>query len=132
MRYHSASMPTERTTRQRLAVRRTLETAGTPLRAQEVLVGAAEAVPGIGLATVYRALKAMIESGDVVTVALPGDTPRYELSHDEHHHHFSCRGCGQVFEVDGCPGDLSTLAPEGFAVEAHEVVLYGRCAGCLS
>jgi Fur family ferric uptake transcriptional regulator len=125
--------PTERSTRQRLAVRRALEVTRTPMRAQDIhLAAAAAGAPGIGLATVYRALKALLASGEVTTVELPGDTPRYELAHRHHHHHFSCRACGRVFEVDGCPGDLSTLAPAGFAVDDHEVVLYGRCAGCLA
>ncbi len=86
----------------------------------------------IGLATVYRSLKALIEAGDVAVVTLPGDTPRYELAHLHHHHHFHCRACGGVFEVEGCPGDLAALAPSGFAVDGHEVVLYGRCARCAS
>ena len=93
---------------------------------------AARKAPGIGLATVYRSLKALIEAGDVAVVTLPGDTPRYELAHLHHHHHFHCRACGGVFEVEGCPGDLAALAPSGFAVDGHEVVLYGRCARCAS
>ncbi len=109
-----------------------LEVSGAPMRAQEIQDAADRGAPGIGLATVYRALKWLIHSGDVVLVELPGDTPRYELAHQHHHHHFSCRSCGRVFEVDGCPGDLAKLAPQGFAVESHEVVLYGRCAGCVS
>jgi len=126
-------MPPERSTRQRLAVRRALEETRAPMRAQDVQAVAAASVPGIGLATVYRALKSLIQSGDAVLVELPGDTPRYELAHHHHHHHFSCRACGQVFEMDGCPGDdLATLAPRGFAVDGHEVVLYGRCAQCLA
>lgn len=134
MHYHYYIMPPERAraTRQRLAVRRALELTRTPLRAQDVHAQATASVPGIGLATVYRALKSLIEAGDVVPVELPGDTPRYELAHHHHHHHFSCRECGQVFEVDGCPADLETLAPQGFAVDGHEVVLYGRCAECLA
>lgn len=102
------------------------------MRAQDIHLAAAAGVPGIGLATVYRALKSLISGGEVVTVELPGDTPRYELAHTHHHHHFHCRTCGGVFEVPGCPGDLSALAPSGFAVDGHEVVLYGRCEGCLS
>jgi Fur family ferric uptake transcriptional regulator len=35
-----------------------------------------------------------------------------------------------MFEVDDCPGGFGALAPGGFHVEAHEVILYGLCAGC--
>jgi Fur family transcriptional regulator, ferric uptake regulator len=105
---------------------------GVPLRALEIHRHAAQAVPGIGLATVYRTLRALQEAGDVTVVALPGDTPRYELAHLHHHHHFRCRACGGVFEVAGCPGNLAALAPAGFAVDDHDVVLYGRCARCVA
>jgi len=123
---------TDRKTRQREAVRDALRDANAPVRAQEIQQAASLTAPGIGLATVYRSLKAMIAAGDVTAVVLPGDTRRYELAHLQHHHHFQCRGCGRVFEVEGCPTDLATLAPNGFVVEGHEVVLYGRCVGCVS
>lgn len=113
-------------------MRAALEASGVPLRAQEIHRHAALAVPGIGLATVYRTLRVLQEAGEVAVVALPGDTPRYELAHLHHHHHFRCRACGGVFEVEGCPGDLAALAPAGFAVDDHEVVLYGRCARCVA
>ena len=125
-------MPPERQTRQRAAVRGALEATLVPMRAQEIRAVAARKAPGIGLATVYRTLKSLIETGDVALVTLPGETPRYELAHLHHHHHFHCRGCGGVYEVEGCPGDLAALAPSGFSVDGHEVVLYGRCARCLA
>jgi Fur family ferric uptake transcriptional regulator len=48
-----------------------------------------------------------------------------------HHHHFQCTRCQRVFDVDACPGDLSGLAPPGFAVEDHDLTLYGRCKECV-
>lgn len=73
----------------------------------------------------------MVEDGSVALVRLPGDSARYELADLDHHHHFRCRACERVFEVDGCPGDLAGLAPKGFQVDAHDVVLFGRCAACV-
>ncbi len=124
-------MSLERQTSQRAAVKGALEATHVPMRAQDIPADAARRAPGIGLATVYRALKALIEAGEVAVVTLPGETPRYELAHLHHHHHFHCRACGGVFEVEGCPGDLAALAPNGFSVDGHEVVLYGRCARCV-
>jgi Fur family ferric uptake transcriptional regulator len=120
----------ERNTRQRDAVRGTLASKRSPMSAAEIHRAAARRVPGIGLATVYRTLKALLEAKEIVPVALPGDTPRYELATLGHHHHFHCRVCGRVFEIEGCPANLSRLAPRGFAVDGHELVLYGRCTGC--
>ncbi|MBM3408011.1 MAG: transcriptional repressor, partial [Betaproteobacteria bacterium] len=92
---------------------------------------AQQQVPGISLATVYRNLRILADEGELVQVKLPGESPRYELSGREHHHHFQCRYCQRAFEVYGCPGTLAHLAPPGFLVEDHEVILYGQCSGCI-
>lgn len=120
----------ERLTRQRDAIQTVLAEAGRPLTPQELLDAARSRVAGIGIATVYRNIKAMVESGEIVAVPLPGEAPRYELAGNEHHHHFYCRCCDRVFEVHGCPGDMKRLAPPGFQVQAHELMLYGLCAEC--
>lgn len=120
----------ERATRQRAAIAEALKRANRPVSPRELLEEARTAVPTLGPATVYRTLRAMVEEGAAVAVELPGEPPRYELAHLGHHHHFRCRACDRVFEVEGCPGDLAALAPAGFRVEAHEVVLFGRCAAC--
>ncbi len=119
-----------RRTRQRGAIRTAIQNAGRPLLPLEVLGQAKRAVPTLGLATVYRALKALVADGEIVTVAMPGEPPRYEPTPSSHHHHFQCRRCRRVFEVAACPGNLARLAPSGFRVDAHELVLYGRCRRC--
>jgi Fur family ferric uptake transcriptional regulator len=120
----------QRDTRQRRAIRRALETSGRPLSPQELLAAAHRQVPGLGLATVYRNLKALVEDGEVVAVALPGEAPRYEPAGKDHHHHFRCRRCDRLFEVTGCRPAPFGRPPRGFVVESHEVVWYGRCASC--
>jgi Fur family ferric uptake transcriptional regulator len=120
----------ERATRQNTAIRQAIAAAGRPLSPTEVLEAAREQVAGLGLATVYRNLKALVDSHVVQVVTLPGETARYEIAHRGHHHHFRCDGCQKVFDVHECPGDLSGLAPPGFQVERHEITLYGRCSHC--
>ena len=88
--------------------------------------------PGLGIATVYRTLKTWVEEGGLTQVDLPGEAPRYEATGKQHHHHFHCRSCDRVYELEGCPENLRSLTPPGFTLEAHEVVLYGRCAACLA
>jgi Fur family transcriptional regulator, ferric uptake regulator len=123
-------MPAERQTRQRQAIRDAIGDAGVPLSPREILAQAKSRVDGIGMATVYRTLKLLADAGVVQTVEIPGEAPRYELAGKGHHHHFYCKGCGKVFEVDGCPGDFSELTPRGFRLDEHELVLFGKCAGC--
>lgn len=108
-----------------------LEDQGRPLSPAEIRSFAADSAPSLGIATVYRNLARLQEEGRVRPVDVPGVAgARWELSGKAHHHHFHCRSCDGVFEVAECPGALTDLAPPGFQVEAHEIVLYGRCADC--
>ncbi len=121
----------QRRTQQREAIRGALRRAGRPLTPEEVHRAAQGAVPRLGIATVYRNLRTLAGSGWLREVELPGGGPvRYEVAGKHHHHHFHCRGCDRVFEVDDCPGDLRALAPDGFRSESHEIILYGLCARC--
>jgi len=125
-------MALERSTRQRAAILRALEEAEHPMEPVELLAIARGDVPRLGIATVYRAIRDLVDEGTLVPVELPGASARYELAGRDHHHHFHCRLCGRVYEVAGCPGDLSHLAPAGFSLEGHEVVLYGHCRSCVA
>ncbi len=121
----------ERDTPQRRAIREVLTRAGRPMSPAEVLDAGRALTTGLGIATVYRNLKLLTESGWLCSVDLPGETTRYEVSGKPHHHHFLCRECDRAFEVvEHCPGNQRFSAPSGFRVEAHEVVLYGVCATC--
>ncbi|CAN5413518.1 transcriptional repressor [soil metagenome] len=119
-----------RQTNQREAIRRAIDVADRPVTPLEIR-GAAEAeIPGLGIATVYRAIKDLVEEGWLIAVEIPGEPPRYEVASKPHHHHFHCRKCGTVYEVEGCPGDLKKLAPRGFLLEGHELILKGLCRAC--
>lgn len=122
----------ERLTRQRRAIVRAFERARRPLAPPEVHDLARADAPSLGMATVYRALREMEQAGVIVPVRLPGEPARYEHRSlaEEHHHHFHCRRCDRLFDIAGCPGDLTELAPRGFRVRDHELTLYGVCREC--
>ena len=124
----------ERKTRQYEAIIDVIANAGRPLLASEIMTLAQNSVPQLSLATVYRSIKSLQEDGSIKPVLLPGQNPRYEMfeqPHEHaHHHHFQCRACERVFALDACPGNLEKIAPNGFTVEAHEIILYGRCKQC--
>lgn len=120
----------QRTTRQRLAIRRAFEDAGRPLRPQECHDLASAEVPDLGIATVYRNISALVETGWLRVVELPGSPDRYETAGRCHHHHFHCRRCDGVYEVETCPGGFSDLAPKGYRVDDHDLILYGVCSSC--
>ncbi len=119
-----------RHTQQRTAIQSALTRAGRPLSPQELLGEARRVVADLGQATVYRAIKAMLLDKQAVEVKVPGEPNRYEASGKGHHHHFLCRACNRLFEMEGCPGNLQKLAPRGYTVEGHELTLYGRCPTC--
>ena len=120
----------ERNTRQREAIRQAFVQAARPLGTREVLVAAKRDVPGLGIATVYRNLKALMDDGWLEPVELPGEPPRYEPTGKGHHHHFHCKICDRLYDLAGCIGSFKGLVPKGFELERHELVLYGRCGDC--
>ncbi len=140
----------ERHTRQRQAVLDSLASSGRTLSPPEILELARQQAPGLNLSTVYRQVKALESEGQLVKVELPGQPARFEarcrhgagprlrsgsrpaaeaeLPH--HHHHFHCLICNAVVPIHGCPGTMQELAPRGYRVESHDLVLHGRCAQC--
>lgn len=122
-----------RRTSQRRAILRALHDAHGPLTPREVHERARSDQVSLGLATVYRNLARLEEAGDIVAVHLPDDATRFEPSGRGHHHHFRCRRCRRVFELDAdCPVTIleGLTLPGGFHVEDHALTLYGTCAAC--
>jgi len=101
-----------------------------PLTPMEIWEEAQRRIPRLGIATVYRALKQFVEEGQVRVVDIPGAPPHYESTARQHHHFFFCTRCHRLFNLVGCVRGLLGLAPAGFKVKRHEIVLYGDCAEC--
>ena len=68
----------ERRTRQRAALKEAIERAARPLTPQEILEAGQAVVPGLGIATVYRNVKALLAEGWLQKVEMPGSADRYE------------------------------------------------------
>lgn len=62
----------ERNTRQRDAIRQVFEAVPRPLGPAEVLDYGRKHVSKLGIATVYRTINSLVESGWLVPVELPG------------------------------------------------------------
>ncbi len=120
----------ERTTAQRKAIQQVLEQAGRPLGPPEIFSAARAHAPGLGMATVYRTIKRLLLVGTIAQVELPGEATRYERAGLSHHHHFRCNGCNRVFDLPGCTHAFEAVTPKGFALEGHEIYLFGRCERC--
>ena len=78
-------MAQERSTRQRKAIEDALRGAERPMTPEELLELAKARVPQLGIATVYRAIKDLRDTGEVVAVEVPGHPTCYETAHRGHH-----------------------------------------------
>jgi len=88
----------------------------------------------IGLATVYRAVQTLAESGQVdVLRTQDGESVYRRCARQSHHHHLVCRYCGQTVEIDG-PGAEAwaseVAAAHGFSDVEHTIELIGTCVDC--
>jgi Fur family ferric uptake transcriptional regulator len=106
------------------------ERAKRPLTASEICLEARREIPSLGIATVYRAIKQFVTEGQIRAVEIPGVAPHYERAASRHHHFFLCQQCKRLFDLIGCVRGVGSLAPMGFRVQQHEIVLYGECASC--
>ena len=94
-----------------------------------------EQLPGVGRATVFRALKLLVESGMVCRVLLEDGNLHYQVSHRGHHHHLLCVQCGASQDLVGCDieSPLQQVAVlHNFQVSGHWLEVYGRCQACQS
>lgn len=122
-----------RMSRQRAVIARAIEVITGAFTADGLVAQLREDDPGIGQATVYRAIGALAESGWIQRVgARDGSTLYARCEGGQHHHHLVCTSCGAVTRAE-CPfGEVreSATTPEGFTVTHHEVTLYGLCPNC--
>jgi len=75
-----------------------LDAAFTPL---ELFDRARQHDPQLGLATVYRTVELLRETGSLRQLVRDG-RPSYVRCHAGHHHHLVCTSCGTVEETELC------------------------------
>jgi len=89
--------------------------------------------PDIGRTTVYRTLKLLQAAGLASELALQGQT-RFEHDYKrEHHDHFICNSCGEIFEFSS--PEIERLQDEiaaglDFTIIGHRHQIYGLCRRC--
>ena len=90
-------------------------------------------LPTVSTATVYRNVQELVRAGLIGTLARCGAAVQLEVNPD-HHHHFICRRCGQVWDVYlnqvAATLDRRRSPLNGFKVDRRDVQLHGLCAGC--
>ncbi len=87
----------------------------------------------IGIATIYRTLALLEESGIVSSISLGIQGKKFEIANKPHHDHLICESCGKIveFENEEIEKIQQTVAKEnGFKLTDHLMQLYGICREC--
>ncbi len=88
-------------------------------------------MPSMSLATIYKALDALVDLGLAQEVSATGDIKRYDANMSRHHH-LLCTGCGAIRDFDD--EALDRVAPPrrlgGFVPHSVSVQISGLCSSC--
>jgi Fur family ferric uptake transcriptional regulator len=120
--------------RQRDRIVETFFAMGGHVSVEELVARVRRIDPRISVATVYRTMKLLAESGLAVARQFGGGQARYEAASGKpHHDHLICTRCGEIVEfanarIESLQENIAKR--HGFEVESHKLELYGRCASC--
>jgi Fur family transcriptional regulator, ferric uptake regulator len=120
----------ERITKQSTAILNAIQAAQRPLLAPEILEAAALEVPGMGMATVYRNIKSLVDNGMLTTVYLPGEIRATSLHTTTITTISTAPVATKCLTYTIALGTCNSWLPKGFTVESHEITLYGVCETC--
>jgi Fur family ferric uptake transcriptional regulator len=123
----------QRPTRQRAAVAAALNQVEEFRSAQDIHTMLRQGGDSIGLTTVYRALQAMADAGQVDVLRTDDGEAVYRRCSTGHHHHLVCRSCGRTVEVEGPAVERwadRVARDRGFVDVSHTLEVFGTCADC--
>ena len=122
-----------RNTRQRAAVAAALREPVDLRSAPEIHAALRAQGQRLGLTTVYRAVQAMADAGELDSIAREDGETVYRRCSTTHHHHLVCRSCGQAIEIEGPTVEAwaTRIAHEhGFTDVNHTIEIFGTCPRC--
>ena len=123
-----------RPTRQRRAIAAVMEAFDDFRSAQEIHALLSRRGEHVGLSTVYRALQALAESGEIDSLRTEAGESIYRRCRaSHHHHHLVCRSCGATVEVEGPAVEKwthSIAAANGYSEVSHTLEIFGTCSSC--
>ncbi|HEY7157815.1 MAG TPA: transcriptional repressor [Gemmataceae bacterium] len=124
-----------RFTRQRAAVFAYLRAAPGHPTAEQVFAAVRRHMPNISLATVYKALEALVDARLANRIAGDHGPTRYD-GRSEPHYHLRCQHSGEVIDLPLAydpalldkldPHLVETLRRQGFEITGHRLELVGR------
>ena len=121
-----------RSTKQRKAVAEVLATISKFSSAQEVHSILFSRGEKVGLATVYRTLQALAETGAIDVLRNDGEA-LYRACSNDHHHHLVCTGCNRTTEISAPEVEVWTekiAREQGYVISGHTIEVFGLCKNC--
>ncbi|MGB3477701.1 MAG: Fur family transcriptional regulator [bacterium] len=90
----------------------------------------AKNIPTMSMTTVYNTLNAFLEKRLVSAVTITGTEIRYDFNTSPHHH-FLCKKCGRIIDIDiKCPV-VDKKKIYGHRIEEFHRYIKGVCKDCL-
>lgn len=89
--------------------------------------------PTIGIATIYRTMKLLVESGLAEVHSFNNKTTYERLYQVRHHDHLICKICNKTVEFEHPlieKYQLEVCESYGFTLKSHRMDLYGVCIDC--
>jgi len=87
----------------------------------------------IGIATVYRTLNLLENSGIATSLSFGQAGKKFELANKPHHDHLICKNCGKILEFEDKEIEHKQekiAKANSFALTGHIMQLYGICEKC--
>ena len=117
-----------------MVIFRILSESNQHVTVDEVYQKASVEYPMLSLATVYRNMEQMVDTGLLTRLDLGGASMRYDTNLEEHHH-FVCSKCGRVSDVYlddvNYKLDVSRSQLGNAKVNSLDLHLQGTCGECL-
>lgn len=117
-------------TTQRLEILQYLDTHRTHPTVDKIYTALKKNNPALSKTTVYNAVDVLKKHGLIISITLSGHEQRYDFRHDMHHH-FLCRKCGKIIDIDiECP-NIGKVLQSGHKVEEVQGYFKGICMDCI-
>jgi Fur family transcriptional regulator, ferric uptake regulator len=130
-----AKQVTKRNTPQKQAVNLALSEAIGFVSAQQLHQRLKAHGSSIGLATVYRTLIDLAQTGEADSLQSKDGEVLYRACSTAHHHHLICRDCGLTLELEAKSLEKwadEVAADNGFSEPSHTIDIFGICSDCRS
>ena len=87
--------------------------------------------PSIGVATVYRNLKILLQQHEIFKIDVGDGLDHYDAQIDVPHDHTFCTKCGAIGDIKRADTSLfPDFSNDDFFMDHYSLILFGKCKKC--